>query len=361
MTQTLPPPAPAQGIAAPPVILTAGVLATIPLPVLPRGGPVPWRTPWVVMLNSSPYTLLVSSGGTVTQIAAFTSDKVYVQAVGQAPTVLPQAGAGTVSPGTDSTVNATWYAVEPPGTYPAALGSGQVPIAQVTSTVVDVGRAVANGGFTSYGPFSTAGFAGLRVNMNNNSAAAVLRFVIFYTDANGNNLGQHSFIVGVPGGAAGIAAVTWPHLGDLFSFNVFNNGGGPGNYDLFVAQTTVPIAQWAVPFAPLLRGSAVVGAGATVTLDDSGGNSSTFTYGGPTTFSFISGATAFIVDLQYQSLTGAWVPNLMTVGNTDIPGTRFSGNLLAPATPLRIRATNNDAAAHTITATVVTDDWRVGG
>jgi hypothetical protein len=126
MTDTAPV-SPAQGIAVAPVPLNSGLLTTIPLPTLPRG-PVPWRTPWIVILNSSPFTLLVSTGSLTTQIAAFTSDKVFVYAQGTPITVLPQPAIGAISPGTDSTVYATWYAEEPPGTYPAALGSGQVPI-----------------------------------------------------------------------------------------------------------------------------------------------------------------------------------------------------------------------------------------
>lgn len=133
-------PGPQAGYLSTKTALTTGVVALVPYPAnIPGAGPVPPVLRWVVLLNSSAFTLVVQQGMTLTQIAAFTSDKVQVAELqgGTPITVLPVAGLGTPQTGIDSTVYATWYEDEPPGQYPAAIGSGTTPNSQSTQLVLE--------------------------------------------------------------------------------------------------------------------------------------------------------------------------------------------------------------------------------
>lgn len=116
------------GIAAAPILgILPGVLVSIPPPRTPSG-PTPIPYSFLVIVNSSPYALLVSQGGVLTQIAAFTQDLVQVPNSDQAVTILPQVGSETLAPGVDASIYGTWYPNDPGGEYPAAIGAGDIPI-----------------------------------------------------------------------------------------------------------------------------------------------------------------------------------------------------------------------------------------
>lgn len=157
MTQAPAPLGPSQAFPVVPVSgLSAGVLATIPYPTNLPVGPTPVQLPYCVLNNSSPFTLLVTQGGNLSQIPAFTADVVHVLELGstQGITVLPQATAAVVAVGADTSVYATWYSGQPPGTYPAAIGAGTTPLAQTVSIYNSAVAGIPAGG-TTIGPASS--------------------------------------------------------------------------------------------------------------------------------------------------------------------------------------------------------------
>lgn len=125
-------PSPVAGLPSAPVPLTVNVEATIPYPTNIPIGPTPLALPWVILVNSSPYALMVRQGGLISIIPAFNQDLVQVPQVnGRAPlTVVPTPGGANVAPGTDATVFATWYSQRPSGAFPSAIGAGSIPLSQ---------------------------------------------------------------------------------------------------------------------------------------------------------------------------------------------------------------------------------------
>ncbi len=129
---------------SPPVTIAAGVLAQI---AYPANVPPQTELHYCVILNASPFTIVVSSGRVMTQIAAFTADVVQVVVTQRQPiVVLPVAGVGLVQTGTDSTVYATWLAEAPGGVYPSAIGAGTTPTNQ-SALVADETIALGAGPF----------------------------------------------------------------------------------------------------------------------------------------------------------------------------------------------------------------------
>jgi hypothetical protein len=361
MTQA-PPPAPAQGIAAVPVVLAAGVISTVPFPTLPTGGPIPWRTPWVVILNSSPFTLLVTSGGQTTQIAAFTSDKVFVISQGNTMplTVLPLAGAALPIGGQDTTIYATWYAQEPPGTYPAALGSGAALLAQQTTIVPFTGATLTPGNNSGFGPFSTLGFGGCTINIIETLGNGPLTLQITWADAVNTTVQQRTVIVA----AGGSAQFSVPHFGANVAFSIRNNNAAVNvNYNFEVIFTAIALAAWNVPYnttqnfvqGQLLQFINVV------TPGNSSSASSLITYAGPATmYVNLNGAAQWSLQLLTCLQTGAY-NNVQTWATGTIPNIGGSVPLTLGASPVRFTVTNPMVGANlTATVTIIADDWRVG-
>lgn len=102
--------------------------------VLPRQT-VPVVMTHCILANSSPYTIIVTQGGNLTQIPAFTADDVIVLEGGQGAPIMvtPLATGATVASGVDTSIYATWYDGDPPGVYPAVIGSGSTPLTQQTN------------------------------------------------------------------------------------------------------------------------------------------------------------------------------------------------------------------------------------
>lgn len=328
----------------------------------------------MVLLNSSPFTLVVSTGSTTTQIAAFTSDKVYVYSSGPPlpVTVTPQLGAGTPGLGQDSTVYATWYHDEPPGTYPAALGSGAVAFAPVTVTddiqsLVNV--TVPANGSVDIANFLTAPFSGVAVEVTSNSIGPVVLLLQWFSNQ-GGMIAERGLIIPAAAGSQGVCSLNFPHLGDICVVSIRNATGSSALLPtVIVSQSTSPIAQFTAssrgaeldPFFPVfMRGqNTVPGSTSLQVLVDS-----QYVYAGPATLSIVSGAASFVFDVQIQDSQGNWNPNFLTIGTVDLPGTapqRASREIILPAAPVRICASNLDVSAHTMTAYMMIDDWRVGG
>jgi hypothetical protein len=363
-----PPLSPAQGAPAVPVVVTAGVLATIPVPTAatPTGTqPVPWTRGWVVILNSSPYTLLVGGGGPITQIAAFTSDKVFVLTTGNPVTVLPQQGSSAAVGGQDSTVYATWYHDEPPGTYPAPTGAGganlqpaAVAVSQVTSC--PAGSTLNFPGGASV--ISAIGFSGMRVLFG--AQGPLTLQIIWFSDPSGSF--QTAVRTVVVGSTAG-AFFDQVHYGDYFRVTVTSQAGAPINFSLAISQTAVVKSQWAssINTPPmLLNGSVALAA----PLGSTGTINANEVYAGPVTIhalitSVVATPNLFGFQVQAMDGAGAWGTVLVSAVNpsagqlamgTIIPPVSF----LAPAAPIRVVAVNNANGAVTFLAAAVADDWR---
>jgi hypothetical protein len=362
VTQT--PPAPAQGIAGTPAAVAVGVLTTIPIPRTAAGGPqpTPYTFPWVVLLNASPYTIVVSSGATVTQIAAFNSDKVYIYpGGGPQVTFVAVAGAGSPAPGTDSTVYSTFYHDEPPGTYPAFIGPGAPLAFNAAPFAPQIGVLLNAGAFTRFptvGGFSSTGFAGLSCRFSNaTTSTGPLSVTVQWTDSAGNILSQRNIVVMVGITTAGVASFTIPHEGPLFNITVTNQGAGALTYSAIVTQTTVASASWnANGFAGLVPLTSVSCPGGGVTTTIGLSNS---VYAGPTLLVVNPVATAWELIVQQQDGLGGW---------SIAPGIWFPGGqitnfgavvpIMLLANPVRLQFINNDAGAKTPQCSMFADDYR---
>lgn len=336
--------------ASPPVVVAAGVQVAIQYPAQ-----APQSLSWVVVNNSSPFTCVVSQGQVLGQLAAFTADAFPVRS-GQPIGVLAFAGAGVVSPGTDSTVYATWYQSNPGGSYPAALGSGSAPI-QSQSTIVPITGLIplGAGANTIYGPFSTAGFGALTLVLQELLGVNPVLIFVRYRDATGAYLCARNMTVT----SNGQVAVTIPHAGAQVEIEVRNDTAGLAAYQLQVSQQTLPTTQWLIgstgsgPIATLIPSLlTVVGAGLTVVV-----GAAVFTYAGPATLFVNTSLATFALTLEGQESTGAWtVLESFTQGSWANGGDQRA--VLLPPCPIRVRFNNTTGVASNIRAGVYSDDWR---
>ena len=361
MTQTQPPPAPPQGIAATPVTLTSGVLATIAFPTQAGGAPSPWRTPWLVILNSSPFTLLVTSGGQTTQIAAFTSDKVFAYSAGpQLPvTVLPIASALVPTGGQDSTAYATWYAQDPGNTYPAALGSGSAnfnsPSLIIPSQVFTVNSGANNTIFNG----STSGFGGVAIAAREISGNGPVRLALQWNDSGGISI--HSKLVVIP--ASGLVNFTLPNFGLTLVIRLANATATNQQVSMNASLMSLPLASFTTgdtavgqPVQGLLfqvTGTAVA-AGATTVIA-----SSVYVYAGPVSLYLFLPMMTFDAHLQLQRYDGTW-SDLNEWDQGSIPSNGKTLPLVVPANPLRLQVHNATLASATCKASLQADDFRIG-
>jgi hypothetical protein len=357
-----PPVAPAQGIAVAPTALVASTLATIPPPTLPNGGPVPWRTPWVVILNSSAFTLVVSSGGgTVTQIAAFTSDKVFVQATGGAPvTVLPTPGSGTPALGQDSTAYATWYADEPPGQYPAALGSGAANFL-LTSTIIPLQNlnTPAGGAVTTFGPFSTAGFGGLSLFVHTNGAGTQpIEVDVDWMESTGTTVvASRRFILPVQAaGQIGQLMVSLANLGPQVRVHV-GTLSLANPYQILATLTTQAVEV----FSGLTGFGNLIGDGVLLYALNNVQVLSQSVYAGPASLVYsCSDGYLFSVTVEALDFTNVWRP-LLVIDQGTGPSNAESIPITLPANPLRLTTALVTPSAATIQAALLVDGSRAGG
>jgi len=351
LTQTNPP-APFAGVPGAPTTVTVGVIETVPFPRAANGGPLPYVFPWVVLLNASPYTIVVSSGATTTQIAAFNSDKVYIYPGGGLQlTFVAVAGAGSPNPGSDSTVYSTFYHDEPPGQYPAYIGPGASIAFSEVAAVVPSATPIASGGTLLLGPFRTEGFAGLSILVD---STVPLLVTISWSDSGGTLLtGERQMVVA----ANGRLEMSTPHRGVTFYVRYSNLSGGPGAFDSNVTQTAYPFQAWSY-IDPVLMSSNVLvpGAGTPVVLD-----TSAKTYAGPAVLHiWYNVAATFQLDLEYQDATSAWNElQRFTIAANPAPD-GFNYPVYVPPNPLRLLAAGTAGSNFPVICTLMADDWRVG-
>lgn len=357
MTQTSPA-APYAGIPALPVRVSLGVISQVPFPNPPHGGPTPLTFPWVVLLNSSPYTIVVSTGATTTQIAAQNSDKVYIYPNGSLTlTVTPVAGFGTPNPGSDSTVYATFYHDEPPGQYPATLGPSAALATQqsiITQPTVVLGAFNSTTFPSATSNFSAQGFGGLSIFLAETSTNGPVQLAIVWTDEVGNILGQR--VIVCPAG--GTAAFCIPHIGPAFFIVVTNLTAGNISYNLNAYQQQIPTASWNLADNNILIPLTIAnpGAGAFATIGPS-----TVTYAGPARWWYQWGTlTNGTCDVEYQIGNGNWLQLNQFVITAAVPGEQGQyRDLLLPPNPVRIRVFNNTGGAANFLGALTSDDWRI--
>lgn len=346
-------------------VLVANVLATIPDPSsqTPTGGAMPPSLRYVVLTNSSPFTLLVAHGGVLGELAAFTQDVFDLGPytpwrTGDAVpiTVLPQVPSGTVGVA-DSHVYAVWYEEDPGGTYPAALGAGEITIVANTTLAAQVaipnavGTYILPGGGQFY-PVAPS-FAGVVVDIPANGGN-VLGVTFNWADENGNGVGQEVFLIGPFGRATAMR----PALGAQLSVTVQVIVAGllPASFTLHGMAS--PWNSWMLNDEGALLDSGVqpVANGVTASV-----GFSTLTFAGPVTH-LLTGSPPFTWRFDVMDNTGTFINkfNLQATDLASAPGTaggpsRFALPMMLPAAPFQWRVTNSSGAAANFTAYTVAD------
>ena len=173
------------GYPSTPVVVFSGALTTINPPSITTtaGGAVPADLRWVVITNSSPYTLLLSHGSVLSELAAFTADKFVVdQGLDAVPiTLLPQPPQTSGGVGAailalqDQHAYAVWYEDDPGGIYPAAIGAGDINF--IPNSQLFNNPTVGNGN-TSVGPLDVSGFTSITLAFLDQSAQPILGWTI---------------------------------------------------------------------------------------------------------------------------------------------------------------------------------------
>lgn len=342
-----------------PVVISAGGTVQIPYPTNATQ-----IVMWVVLYNSSPYTIAVESDTTLGQVAAFSSDAFPVVS-GTPITCTALLGAGAIAPGSDTSIYATWYQQPPPGTFPAALGSGEanfaVPttIVPVTAFPLGIGATVVATG----GVLPTAGYGGATYRVSETTGFGTLEVVVLWFD---NAAGTHVIATRrfmVP--SAGQAVPTIPHFGPYFAVYLLNVGGTAISATVFVNGVTLPLEAWSISGLGVSPAQEYLLQGVNVPIVTSGTAiiaSSVATYAGPATW--INFASQFTATHEWQlqawnPTSGTW--DILAAQNPPGPG-RFCPpiNLMIPPLALRVFAFNAAPTTQAFFTNLVADDWRVG-
>ena len=338
------------GFDSTPIIVSAGVLAVINPPTLTDrpGGAVPPDFAWVVVVNSTPFTLLVAHGAFLGELAAFTADKYYVElGVGAtALTALPQAPVGVLA-SQDRTVYATWYEADPGGQYPAAIGAGAIAFSPQT---VLVPQETVNGpGTTQFGPFSVADAQSIEITFNDVGLGATAWQIQMVWQNSGGILAYTDNTVVGPNGLATYAR---PTIADEVTVFVSGVGGVGMAGILTVNKLLTPLNGFVTPVNAILgqvTGQSI-GAGATTTVLTMN------PFAGRATFyaSMPSNTTGWQLLIASMDNTGAftnlgrWRRN----NGTDDP---VHDTVNLPADPIRVQVNNGDASARNCDVSVVAD------
>lgn len=336
------PPVDGAGFPVAPTTVVAGGLATIPYPTA-KVGPVPIPLPYAVLLNSSPYTLLVSSGGAVRQVAAFTADIVNVTPGAQVPlTVLAQAGAGPVVGGQDSTVYTTWYATRPDGAYPAALGSGAVAL-EVTRSLVN--SSFVGAGTTQFGPLDLGNFAGVSVrfvDLGGGGSVTAWQLQFQWLDGGGNFIAQETVIAG-PSGTVQMAR---PAMGAQLTLFVSAVGGGGPIALVNVMATLFPFSGFVTPLGAQLlqvQGFSMPAGGGFNTVADT-----INVFGGQVTVNASAPSNTSGYTVLLSSMNNAGVFTNLARFTATSGAVAINETLMLPACPIRARAANQDGSARNL-------------
>lgn len=348
------------GVPSAPVSVSSGVLATIPYPETPAMGPVPTLLTWAVILNSSPFTLLVTAGANVTQIAAFTSDLINIPPGPSIQlTVLPQPGIALVAPGSDSTVYATWYEAKPAGQYPASLGSGAVST-QVSTSILTTQPSVGPGPIlVPFGPFNMTGYGSVRGTLGEVSGLGPLQYLLSWQQTGSFNAVR---LIGVDAGDA--VSFILPNLTDSLTVNVINQNVVTCQAVIELYKYTPALETFADPSTHgVLASGNVAGLANTAHQDIFTGPSP-----GP---AFLSAAIAAnpgggfgwsvvaSADITGNNSYAAQIYSATKI-STDDQALNIKDMIMLASVPMKIRITNNTGAAQNVSWSIVTDAFRAG-
>lgn len=320
----------------------------------------PQQIEWVVVTNSSPYTINVAQGQLLGLVAAFTADRFPVRS-GQPLNITPQPTAGVVAAGSDTSVYTTWYYQQPPGAYPSAVGSGATNI-QVSDLVLNAQGSLPNGGGTFTSAIaSVAGFAASRVlvqETGGGGAAGLVCSVIWTARTNGSTFALRQIVV--PGnGQCGIVLPNFTDLVHVFLTN--NDPTHTANYAVEIEATTQFGAAVADPDSGtgvIAAGTANVASGATRTISGLG------PCPGPAQLVVSSdqtGGFGFSAQLSSDRLgDGTYADPIAWFNKVGSSVAFISQPVILPCTPIKLVLTNGAAVAANLTWGLVADSFRAG-
>ena len=335
-----------------PVTLTAGQSTTVRIPTSSV------QLPWVVLSNSSPFTLAIACGAVTGLLAAFTADA-YPTNTGADINITPQPSGALIAPGQDSSLFAAFYSEQPPGSYPAALGAGAAGF--VTNGFF--GQTITGVSTYQTAQFDTSGYQGARYAFENFGAAGPVSVELQWTDTNGNLLGEKDFILPGLGGSASFA---YPHLGDVLTINLTAIDGGNLDVLMVAAHHNSDIAEWSginwpnPPPTPYNLPGVLAYLNATVPATSTITANAKQSFAGPATLHTSSGGAAtWSVRVMVTDDTNT-LRRLYGFGNGDTPGSNLLYPVHVPPLPVQLSITNSDSVARNMVAMLVPDDWRVG-
>lgn len=354
------PPGYATGVPGAPVTgLAAGDIVGINYPATPAGGsPVPTNLPWVILLNSSPFTLLVTSGGVVRQIAAFTADLIFVIPQTAPPlVVLAQSGGQIISPGSDTTIYTTWYEAQPPGQFPAALGSGAINT-QISTQLDQVNIPLAGVGAVIKGPYNVAGFGAVRATIGETSSNGPVQFLFSWLTGGAFNAPR---LIGIEAG--GVISVILPNLTDNLQILVSNNTVAHVTATLTLHAYTPAFYQFDDESlsGPLLHvtQNAVVNGGTMVGFMGASPGPAKLSCSSSVATAGLGWSVKLDADTQGDN---SYSTNLYQNAkvSTDQQNKYINDDLMLVAVPMRLTVSNGNGANTNFTATIVTDSFRAG-
>jgi len=285
---------------------------------------------------------------------------VFAQGVSLPVTLLPVPGSGTLVAGVqDSTAYATWYQDQPPGQYPAALGSGAAQFAAATTLVTFQSRAIlaapASVTFGGASGFSIGGFGSVAVNFSSATALGALRLAINWLDSAGAIVGTR--LIDVVNGQGG-AKFRCAHEGPFVQFVVTNTLALAQSYFLGVTQLLGITEGWDTQTG-LTDPSFIAGPTGTAV----GANSTTTvltalcTYAGHAVLKLnLAGIPTFQVNLNATQF-GLGVDVLASWFTGDLSPQGNTVEVWLPAMPVNVVLINNSALTPTINAGIYADDW----
>lgn len=366
------------GYESTPIFLFAGSVFTIPDPSSQQSvqGTGPMPTPpslrYVVLTNSSPFTLLVSHGYILGELAAFTSDVFdlwqggYPTAGDSTPlTVLARSpnisgGAGAAILGQqDTTLYAVWYENDPGDIYPAALGAGEIvtlPLADIFNDLT-----VPPGGF-SIGPLDMSGWNAISLTFIDQSGLAITSWTIdlqWVDQQNAIGPIEHFALA-----RSNSLMTIRPCYTQRVIININGTGPNPGTQTGHLVVTGLRNyggKSFALPNGPVLLDNATanIAAGITapvgVTLN---------IFGGPADLLVRTGAQPWSVEVdELNETTGLFSRILHNVRSQDLPSSGLANGpvratlpIILGHKPVQVQFTNSSGGAANFTASIIASD-----
>jgi hypothetical protein len=346
-----------------PFALVAGQSVTVPNPSAD-----PAQINFAVVVNSSPFTLVVSETQKLGTVAAFTSDLFPLFDGGVPLTVTAIAPGGILQPGSDASLYVDWLRDAPVArTYPAAIGAGAIALSSFASGVPLTSGTLTPGTGTGPGAINVNGYAGATYRFTETLGVNPLTVSIaWYPTATAViPIAEKEIVVPAAGALAGVAEVAFPHFGPFVAFSV-NNGAAVGNvgYTFQMQNLTQPLAAWGSCATGLLRPMIICPVTA---VNAPNGVSTviiaaTYVFAGPASWLiFWNNTTTGEIVVEYQQTDGSWqtladqkigaAPQKTDPDPVPVP-------LFLPANPIRIRVVNNSGGPTTPISGISEDQWR---